>query len=569
MKKQVSLLLLCVVLPTWAWSQAAVVKLKVRVVLVDKDLNQKPVPRLMVSLQRLDGTVAVLAPMKTALDGTSESSLPPGKYKITTPDPVDFQGKRYAWEVEFVLSGSEFLLELSNDNAKIVEGTPDRPARLTDELTTTFKRYQNSVVTVWSEIGHGTGFFVDSTGLVLTNQHVIGPSEYIAIQFDESRKLPARLVASDPERDIAVLWTNLTALPEAMVVPIARGNTGEALVLEGERVFTIGSPMNQRKIVTTGIVSKVEPRAIIADININPGNSGGPLFNSLGEVVGLTTFGEQRNIGPGISGIVRIELALPLIESAKKKVKDMTPPEIKFLPVEPRIPFPIDAIKEAIMAEKFDTKAYVFGAGDYDVALVTPISKYRHAHEAKIAAVKEKEKRNKKKPEAVGGTFRPLDDLKNWEEYAGGYQPVILIRASPKLRETFWSAFGRGLAASGGYYGGPAKMRFKTDFYRMKLLCDARQIEPINPGKIADAFNVQSPFVRIVDATYEGLYTYPPDSISTSCQTVTLELYSEKDPNKPTVKILDKKTVERIWADFAPFREMPKASSGNPSPSRN
>ena len=166
---------------------------------------------------------------------------------------------------------------------------------MTDELTTQFKRLQNSVVTVWSEFGHGTGFIVDSAGLVLTNQHVVGPSEYIAVQFDEQRKLAAVLLAADPEKDIAVLRTNLSEVAEAVVAPIAQSNSSEPLVVEGERVFTIGSPLHQTKILTTGIVSKLEAHAILSDININHGNSGGPLFNSVGSVVGITTFHDPRS----------------------------------------------------------------------------------------------------------------------------------------------------------------------------------------------------------------------------------------------------------------------------------
>jgi S1-C subfamily serine protease len=189
--------------------------------------------------------------------------------------------------------------------------------RLTDELTDSFKRLQTSVVTVWSEIGHGTGFIVDAAGLILTNQHVVGPSEYVAVQFDPARKIPAKLLAANPEKDIAVLWVNLELLPEATIAPLADARR-DVPVIEGERVLTIGSPLNQRKVMTTGIVSKVEARTLISDININHGNSGGPLFNSLGEVIGITTFGDiTQQGGPGISGIVRIEQAESLITESE------------------------------------------------------------------------------------------------------------------------------------------------------------------------------------------------------------------------------------------------------------
>jgi serine protease Do len=162
------------------------------------------------------------------------------------------------------------------------------------------------------------------------------------------------LVAFDAEKDIAVLWANLTPFPEAIVAPLAMTKPEESPVVEGERVFTIGSPLSQQKILTTGIVSKVEPRAILSDININPGNSGGPLFSSLGTVVGLTTFGEQDASGPGISGIVRIEEAEQLLERAKVKMRDISPPHPALLPVEPSGSYPIDALKTSLRKVTFD-----------------------------------------------------------------------------------------------------------------------------------------------------------------------------------------------------------------------
>jgi hypothetical protein len=421
-------------------------------------------------------------------------------------------------------------------------------------MTTKFQRLQNTVVTVWSETGRGSGFIISRDGLVLTNQHVVGPSEYIALQFDHSRKIAAVVLAADPRRDMAILWCDLSLLSEAIPVEIASATGTEPALLEGERVFTIGSPLNQRKVITSGIVSKIEAKAIISDININHGNSGGPLFNSLGQVVGITTFGDlSQQGGPGISGIVRIEEGEALLIAARAKMATTIRPTPTLLPVDPLDTFPIDAINAAIQQEKFDAKPYLFSQGDFEVSLITPVLKYYEIREGEMRALKEKGKRNKKAT-AVQGSFRPLDDLRNWAEYLGEYRPVLLIRASPKLRETTGSAITRGLAAYGGVYGGAAKLRYKTDFCKMTLTCGSQEVAPIHPGKIAHVIDVRNGLVNATDATYEGFYAYPADAISPSCGRVILRLFSEKDPNESDARLLDKKTVDRVWQDFEPYR---------------
>lgn len=427
-----------------------------------------------------------------------------------------------------------------------------KPKRLRDELTNAFQRLQSSVVTVWSDTGHGTGFIFDQAGLIMTNQHVVGPSEYIAVQFDQMRKIPAVLLASNPERDVAVLWVDLTMLPDATVAPIAAASASEPSVVEGERVLTIGSPLNQRKIMTTGVASKVEARAIISDININHGNSGGPLFNSIGEVVGITTFGDpDQQGGPGVSGIVRIEETLPLITEARTKMSQVTKPAARLLPVDPTDTFPIEAIKEVATAKKFDDDRYMFGLGEFHVALATPTFLYRLQTEGEREAAKTKAKRNKKEG-AVQGTYRPFDEFRNWREYIGDYRPVLLINVEPNAGESFWGVVGRGIAANYGI-GLRANIRYKTDFYRMKLFCGDKEVEPIHPGKIFRAMNQKDRFVKAQDATFAGLYAYPADSITPACGKVRLEVFAEKAPTKAEVKNLDAKTILRMSQDFEPY----------------
>ncbi|HRH46360.1 MAG TPA: S1C family serine protease [Pyrinomonadaceae bacterium] len=451
------------------------------------------------------------------------------------------------------------LLELKKEGVSdavilaILQPGETKPARIKDELTSNFNRLKSSVVTVWSEFGHGTGFIIDKEGLILTNQHVVGPSQYIAAQFDEKRKVPAVLLASSPEKDVAVLWVNLETLPDATVAPIARSDAAEPAITEGERVFTIGSPLNQKKIITTGIASKIEEKAILSDININHGNSGGALFNSIGEVVGITTFGDPDSSGPGVSGIVRIEQALPIIDEARKKMEGSAKPSGKLLAVDPTDIFPIEAIKEVAVAKKFDTSRYITDIGDFTVTFMTPTLKYRMETEAEREAAKTREKRNNKEG-AVQGTFRPFENIRGWREYTGDYKPILQIRATPELAESFWGAVGRGMAANYGIRL-PARLRFKTDFYRMRLLCGEKEVEPIHPAKIAHLLNENNYLVSINDAAYEGFYSYPADAINPSCGKVTLEIFSEKKPNEAKTKVLDQKTVARIATDFIPYLE--------------
>lgn len=540
---------LVVLLAHFCVAQPQTAKLKIRAALVDRDLNVKPVPKLQLSLQPAAGGSPRSA--TTSFDGFTEVDLPLGQYRLTTTQPIEFQGKKYSWELNVTISAGNNSLELSADNARITAAASS-PGRSTDELSAQFKQLQNAVVTVWSELGSGTGFLIEPKGLVVTNQHVIGKSKFIAVQFDPQRKVQAVLLASDPQKDVAVLWANFSAIPEAITAPLP--GKSDSAVVEGERVFTIGSPLSQRKILTTGVVSKVEAKAIISDIRIDHGNSGGPLFNSLGEVVGLTTFGQSGGgAGAGISGIVRIEEAMSEIEAARKKRTSGTAPAADLLPVEPAGTFPVEALRKVLEQKKFDSKPYEFDAGDYWVQLVTPPLRYYWAEEDKIRAAKARDKRNKKESDQPSSDAP--DDLKNWGEYVGEYKSVITVRALPKVKETAGSMFRRGLIA------GKATVRFKTDFSRMKLKCGEKEVQPIHPGRVQIVFD-ETAGVNFTDESYAGMYSYPPDAISPSCGQISLELYSEKDPSTPAVvKILEANTVSRVWTDFEPYRA---AANNNP-----
>ena len=164
--------------------------------------------------------------------------------------------------------------------------------------------------------GLGSGVIVSADGYILTNNHVIDGADSISIMTWDNRKIPAKVVGSDPRTDIAVIKVEATGLK-----PILMGDSDSLRV--GEWVLAIGSPIreNLARTVTHGIVS-AKGRAnvglaeyedfIQTDAAINPGNSGGALLNINGELVGINTAIASRT-----GGFLGIGFAVPSNMAAK------------------------------------------------------------------------------------------------------------------------------------------------------------------------------------------------------------------------------------------------------------
>ncbi len=137
---------------------------------------------------------------------------------------------------------------------------------------------------------HGSGFFIDSAGYILTNAHVVKGSYEITVSTTEQIEYPAELVGLDERTDVALLKVKGKAHPAAKI-----GDSEQVEV--GNWVFAIGSPFGFDYTATKGIVSAVSRSLpdgtyvpfIQTDAAINPGNSGGPLFNLAGEVIGVNS----------------------------------------------------------------------------------------------------------------------------------------------------------------------------------------------------------------------------------------------------------------------------------------
>jgi S1-C subfamily serine protease len=96
---------------------------------------------------------------------------------------------------------------LSNDNAKAVPLAGSREARV-DQLVYQYTRVKNAVVRIQTEVITIDGLIVDPSGLVLTAQHPLEQANWLAVEVDDKRKLPAVVVAADKQRDLAVLRIN-------------------------------------------------------------------------------------------------------------------------------------------------------------------------------------------------------------------------------------------------------------------------------------------------------------------------------------------------------------------------
>lgn len=137
----------------------------------------------------------------------------------------------------------------------------------------------------------GSGFVLDASGIIITNNHVIADADEITVNFSDGSKLEAELVGTDPKTDIAVLRVT----PEKPLTAVSFGDSDQARI--GDWVMAIGNPFGLGGTVTLGIVSAVGrdissgpyDNFIQTDASINRGNSGGPLFNMNGEVVGINT----------------------------------------------------------------------------------------------------------------------------------------------------------------------------------------------------------------------------------------------------------------------------------------
>jgi S1-C subfamily serine protease len=182
--------------------------------------------------------------------------------------------------------------------------------------------------------GLGSGFVIDPKGYVATNAHVVTNGEGLSrarevfVDFADGNRVPARIVGTDPNADVALLKIDPKGLS---LTPLSLGHEADLEV--GEPVAAIGSPFGEEQSLSVGVISALDRNiesltdfgigdAIQTDAAINRGNSGGPLLDAHGRVIGINAqIKTETGEGAGVGFAVPVDAVRRSLDSLREDGK--------------------------------------------------------------------------------------------------------------------------------------------------------------------------------------------------------------------------------------------------------
>ncbi|XP_076331022.1 HTRA2-related serine protease [Tachypleus tridentatus] len=218
-------------------------------------------------------------------------------------------------------------------NKKVVSAPPSSPTQSFNFIADVVEKIEPAVVYIeikgWHPylkqlmtISNGSGFIVDSKGLILTNAHVVANRSHVTVKLFDGRVFEGQVESIDPHGDLATVRIDAIDLPT-----LELGQSRK--IRPGEWVVAMGSPFSLSNTITAGVISSVhraskelglhhkEMDYIQTDAAINFGNSGGPLVNLDGVVVGIC----NMKVTAGISFAIPSDYAAEFLKHAKEKKK--------------------------------------------------------------------------------------------------------------------------------------------------------------------------------------------------------------------------------------------------------
>ncbi len=245
-------------------------------------------------------TVGFISVALVALVAGALGFLAGGGGALSIPVPGSARAPSFADVVERLNAAVVHVDVIETEGGNPHEGVEDAPALDVPERS------------------EGSGFIVDASGYILTNQHLVARPAKIRIRLADKRELKARVVGTDESTDLALLKVEADHLP---TVPL--GDSDRLRV--GDWVCAIGNPLDFDHSVTVGVVSSKGRKIfnqsfddyIQTDAAINPGNSGGPLINAAGEAIGISS--AMSSEGQGIGFAIPINLAKDVLNQLRAR----------------------------------------------------------------------------------------------------------------------------------------------------------------------------------------------------------------------------------------------------------
>lgn len=250
------------------------------------------------SLSGSDGLFVISAKVRKALEASAEN--PKIAIRIGGNNSVIYNiGSDSARSIRRLVI-DEAKEDLSAKSGGItIQLTP--AIKRTELVQPVVKRTLPGVAEIATPRGKGTGFVIDSRGLLLTNRHVVGRFPEVDVKFNDGRTLRAKVIGKTADLDVALLEIqNNQSKTKYSALPLCIKKTATV----GEDIIVIGNPLGLQSTTTRGIISGVRNEdgstMLQIDAPVNPGNSGGPIVNYNGEVLGIVT---AKMVALGVEGI--------------------------------------------------------------------------------------------------------------------------------------------------------------------------------------------------------------------------------------------------------------------------
>jgi hypothetical protein len=345
------------------------------------------------------------------------------------------------------------------------------------------------------------------------------------------------VLATDATHDLAVVQIS-PAVSTSAPVPLACGSDAATSLTSRQDLFTFDVPFLGAKSWTVGSIVALDSQIIDTDLRLPDNSAGGPVFADDGPAVGLASMpGTDETTGRGQARVVRAAAICALISTAEQKLAATEAPSAAPLPVESSKPLPLAEIQSAASARGLSLSSYASSSTEFEILFITPTllagaeTQLEHAGGAS---------------DALSG-WRAAIDFGEWSRYVAERPPVLFIRATPKLAESFWMKFARGAASTQGASIPPIQ-HLGPGFSRMRVICGSKEIAPVHPFRIRAR-------VSETDAVDEGFYAFDPMAIGPQCGSVSIVLSSVKQPDKTETRVIDPVLIAQVWKDFAAYRE--------------